>query len=313
MKEECVVGVYDSIERAERAVRILKLADFRPEQISIVASNRKAKPEVVEELKLGDDSVRDAAVGAGLGGILGILAGIGLAVSPIAGMIVFLIGPIGGAATGTVVGGLVGAMFGWGVRKDQIESYEQMVRAGKVLVIVNGNPLELVHAERILRETQVAEVNLHSREGSDAPEVYAADQWPLRMRPSKTSGAVASPESAPSVEKGSDLAFADARERFQRAARILTEEKGTIKERLLAAYASQLSLVNAKSDLPEELQNDFFKLKDAISDAEMPYGSGQRAAQKIEAMTEDEASAKADEILSIFKRLSEPAAQRTHS
>jgi hypothetical protein len=170
--EESVVGVYDSSPQAEQAVHILKQADFRASQISLVASSLKNQPALREELRTGDDSVRDAAIGAGLGGILGLLAGIGLAAIPVAGMIVFLIGPIGGAATGSIVGGLVGSMFGWGVHKDQLAHYEQLVREGKVLVVVNGgNPLELVHAERILRETDAVEVNLHARTGSDAPEV----------------------------------------------------------------------------------------------------------------------------------------------
>jgi hypothetical protein len=170
--EEFVVGVYASLPPAEQAVQILKRAEFRTDQISLVATSLKNQPLLQEELRTGDDSVRDAAVGAGLGGILGLLAGIGLAAFPVAGMIVFLVGPIGGAATGTIVGGLVGSMVGWGVHKDHLDHYEQLVREGKVLVVLNGNPLELAHAERILRETDALEVNLHARTGSDAPEVY---------------------------------------------------------------------------------------------------------------------------------------------
>jgi hypothetical protein len=171
--EECVVAVYGSSPQAEQAVRILKRAEFRTEQISLVASSLQNKPELREELRTGDDSVRDAAIGAGLGGILGLLAGIGLAAIPVAGLIVFLVGSIGGAATGSIVGGLVGSMVGWGVRKDQLVHYEQLVRDGKILLVVNGgNPLDLAHAERILRETDATEVNLHARTSSDAPEVY---------------------------------------------------------------------------------------------------------------------------------------------
>jgi hypothetical protein len=170
--EEFVVGVYDSLQPAEQAVRILKRAEFRTEKISLVATSLKNQPLLREELRTGDDSVRDAAVGAGLGGILGLLAGIGLAAFPVAGMIVFLVGPIGGAATGTIVGGLVGSMVGWGVHKDHLDHYEQLVREGKVLIVLNGNPIELAHAERILRETDALEVKLHARTGSEAPEVY---------------------------------------------------------------------------------------------------------------------------------------------
>ncbi len=174
MKDECVVGVYDSLPKAELAVRILKKAGFGGEKISVVASCRDLKPGLREELKIGDDSLRDAAIGVGLGGILGVLAGLGLAAFPLAGAMIFLVGPLAGAATGTVVGGLVGGMIGWGVRKDQIEHYEEAVRAGKPLVVVNGDPVETAHAEQILRETDALEVHLHARTESDSPEVRDA-------------------------------------------------------------------------------------------------------------------------------------------
>jgi hypothetical protein len=94
------------------------------------------------------------------------------------------------------------------------------------------------------------------------------------------------------------------RDRFERAVRILAAEKGRIKERLLIAYASQLSLINPPADVPDELLTDFYLLKKSLSDAEMPYGEGERAADKVKAMSEDEASAAAGEIVSFFLRLS---------
>jgi hypothetical protein len=101
------------------------------------------------------------------------------------------------------------------------------------------------------------------------------------------------------------------RERLEGAVRALAEEKGRIKERLLIAYASQLSLINPTSDVPDEFLADFYLLKKALSDAEMPYGEGERAADKIQAMTEDEASATAGEIVSFYHRFCEPALSRT--
>ncbi len=171
MYEECVVGVYDSLAHAEEAVRILHRADFPGRQISLVASHMPTKPELAAELKMGDDSVRDAAIGAGLGGVVGILAGIGAMVVAGAGIVVFLAGPIGVGALGTVVGAFLGGMSGWGVHHEHIQHYEELVKQGKVLVIANGNPLDLVHAERVLKETNVVEVNLHSRTSSEAAEV----------------------------------------------------------------------------------------------------------------------------------------------
>ena len=173
MHDECVVGVYDSLQKAEQAVQIMHQADFPTKQVSLVASCLANKPELVEEITMGDDSVRDAAIGAGLGGVLGVLVGIGAMVISGAGVVVFLAGPIGVAALGTMVGAFLGGMVGWGVHEQHIQHYEQCVKDGKVLVIANGNPLELVHAELILKETDVDEVHLHSRTSSEAPEVLA--------------------------------------------------------------------------------------------------------------------------------------------
>ena len=108
MNDECVVGVYDSLKKAEQAVRIMHQAGFPTKQVSLVASHLANKPELVEEITMGDDSVRDAAIGAGLGGILGVLAGIGAMVVSGAGIVVFLAGPIGVAALGTAVGAFLG-------------------------------------------------------------------------------------------------------------------------------------------------------------------------------------------------------------
>jgi hypothetical protein len=104
---------------------------------------------------------------------------------------------------------------------------------------------------------------------------------------------------------------ANCRDRFERAVRILAEEKGRIKERLLIAYASQLSVINPPADVPDELLTDFYLLKKALTDAEMPYGEGERAADKVKAMSEDEASSTAGEIVSFFLRLCGAETNRT--
>jgi hypothetical protein len=92
------------------------------------------------------------------------------------------------------------------------------------------------------------------------------------------------------------MSLEDGRKRFKRAAGILAEEKDRIKDRLLIAYASQLSLIDANEDLPHDLIDDFCTLRNALSDAEMAYGSGERAAEKIRAMDEEEASSWASKI-----------------
>jgi hypothetical protein len=100
------------------------------------------------------------------------------------------------------------------------------------------------------------------------------------------------------------MALNDGRERLTRAVGILADEKERIKQRLLTAYASQLSRVNAQEDLPPDLLEEFCQLRNAISDAEMPYGYGERAAKKIQSMNEEEASALARSIFKMFLKFS---------
>lgn len=93
-------------------------------------------------------------------------------------------------------------------------------------------------------------------------------------------------------------------ERCSRAVGVLADEKGRIKERLLIAYASQLSQIDVRKDLPEDSVGDFIMIRNALSDAEMPYGSGERAATKINTLNDDEASSFARKIFSLFLKLS---------
>jgi hypothetical protein len=170
MSEECVVAVYDSLQKAEQAVHILDRGDYPTGSISLVATDLGRQPDVIEDLEMGDDSVHDAAVGAGLGAILGVLAGIGVTVVSGLGL-VFLAGPLGGGIVGAATGAFLGGLRGWGVHHEHIHHYEKAVKEGKVILIAHGNPLQLVEAERMLRETYPRELHVHTRTDSEAPEV----------------------------------------------------------------------------------------------------------------------------------------------
>jgi hypothetical protein len=102
------------------------------------------------------------------------------------------------------------------------------------------------------------------------------------------------------------------RERFKKAVGILADEKDRIKERLLVAFASQLSGIDRKHDLPKSLLSEFDGVKFALSDADMPYGYGEHAAKKLHDMSEDEASELARTIFSIFIKLHELEPQSEH-
>jgi hypothetical protein len=169
MIDECVVAVFATLDKARDAVHHVTESGFPASQVSLVTVGLKDKPEAIEELKLGDDSLSDAAAAAGLGSVVGVLSG--LAVMALSGLgAVFLVGPVGGGIVGGLTGGYIGAMAGWGVHEHQIARYQRLVEQGKVMVIANGNPLELAHAYRLLQEAEPSEIHTYARMGDEAPE-----------------------------------------------------------------------------------------------------------------------------------------------
>jgi hypothetical protein len=170
MSEECVVGVYENLQQAQQAVHILDRGDFPTAQVSLVTKGIQEQPEAVEDLGLQDDSVRDLAVAAGLGSIIGVMAG--LVVTVVSGLgAIFLAGPIGGGMVGATAGAFLGGMSGWGVHRERIRHYEKLVKDGKVLVIAHGDPIQLVDAQRMMRETDPRELHVYAKTDSESPEV----------------------------------------------------------------------------------------------------------------------------------------------
>lgn len=170
MSDECVVGVFENVESADEALRTLGRSELPTEQLSLVSLAQMERPEILEELKIGDDSLHDAAVGAGLGGAIGLLGGtaIAFATGPLSAL--FIVGPLAGMFS-AATGAFLGSLAGWGVHQDHIRHYEHLVEQGKVLVIVHGDPVALARADRMLNETDAVEVHVHARTSAESPEV----------------------------------------------------------------------------------------------------------------------------------------------
>lgn len=162
MAEECVVAVYENTQQAKAAIDRLIASGFAQQYISLVTKSLQNETAAVKRaLELGDQAEKDAAIGAGIGSIIGLLGG--ATVVSMAGMGVVVAGPLG-AMAGAVVGGIIGAIRGWSVHKDHIPKYEEKVRAGKVLVLAHGNdPRAVAAAEKTLHATRPLEIHLHAK------------------------------------------------------------------------------------------------------------------------------------------------------
>lgn len=163
----CVVAVFKNAAEADTAVRDLASAGFGEQHVSVIRRQMDPDPKTAEEMRLGDDSLHDAAIGGAVGGAAG-AAGALIAATGI-GM-VLMTGPLM-AITGAIVGALLGAMRGWGVHETNLKLYEQEVARGKTLVVVSGDPTEVARAEQLLRLTKANDVHLHARTGDDSREI----------------------------------------------------------------------------------------------------------------------------------------------
>jgi len=129
-----VVGVYDTMNEAEDAVRALQDQGFSRDEISLVAKRSHSKDKTA-------DVAADAGLGAALGGIGGLLAGLAGASLPGIGAIVAggpVIALLGGMGIGAAAGGIIGVLVEAGVPREQADTYAESVRRGHVLVTLKA-------------------------------------------------------------------------------------------------------------------------------------------------------------------------------
>jgi hypothetical protein len=166
-----VIAVYDSIDEAERAVERLIEEGIPAESISIVGQGLQSEVKLHGFVTTGDVAKQGAGVGAAFGGLVGLLFGTAFFFIPGAGPLVVL-GPLVdtlvGAAEGALAGGLFGALFGAIVERQHIPKYEQYVKAGKYLVVAQGDPAVAERAHEVLAGTAAGDVETHTSEAAAA-------------------------------------------------------------------------------------------------------------------------------------------------
>ncbi|HJN08142.1 MAG TPA: hypothetical protein QF564_05575 [Pirellulaceae bacterium] len=197
---QCVVAIYKRLAAARDATRAIDRGGIPMKLVSLVSTSCRAEADadgqsyqsydhlpticprtcdgsiqcdwsgacVPKILQFGDNMEKDAALGAGVGGLAGLVTGAGVLTVANGESAVF-VAPIM-AATG-IVGALLGAMLGWGVHGEHLAWYEQKVRAGGALLLVHGDPLEVARANGILRDTHPAELHMHAETSADAYEL----------------------------------------------------------------------------------------------------------------------------------------------
>lgn len=159
-----VVGLFHNTEDAERAVADLMDSGFPKEKISLLTPNNHPEHIKIEGsgVEHGEDMAIGAVGGGLMGGMLGALVGMVVVAIPGIGPILAagpLAAAIGGAAgatlllggaAGAVGGGVLGALTWAGITKHEAQVYEEHIKEGGTLVLVQCSGHDRERATEIL-------------------------------------------------------------------------------------------------------------------------------------------------------------------
>ncbi|HEY8416697.1 MAG TPA: hypothetical protein VIK93_01535 [Limnochordales bacterium] len=162
------IGVFDSHDQAERAVRKLRESGFTEKEVSLVArghgdkGGRRGRGDMeAGDEGMGAQNVSDgAAWGGGIGALGGLLAGAGALAIPGIGPIVAA-GPLAAALSGAVAGGVAGSLLDMGIPEERGRQLEEEVKQGRLLCVVEADSDRVKEAAQILRETGARNVETH--------------------------------------------------------------------------------------------------------------------------------------------------------
>lgn len=206
MAGKTVVGVFDNMQSAREAVEEIHRLGLPTGKISLLANRDAAGARNTGRLTdadIGADVVADAGIGAALGSIGGLLLGFAAFAIPGIGPVVAagpLFTTLGGAGLGAVAGGIIGALNEAGVPREEARSYQDDVRAGCILLVVQTDEAAAERVREILDRNGLAQ----RAEDARAPDVNEEEavaenppEWLVRTEPTHDYRDPAEPGGAP--------------------------------------------------------------------------------------------------------------------
>lgn len=160
------IGVFSSQQEAERAVQTLHDEGFTEDEISVIArDDGQGRDQAGGQGQMSGDNMMDEASdgmawGTGIGAVGGLLASAGALAIPGIGPIL-AIGPLASTLTGAVAGGIGGGLLDMGIPEDRGRQFEEDVKQGRLLCIVEGDANRMNDAARIMREAGADSVETH--------------------------------------------------------------------------------------------------------------------------------------------------------
>jgi hypothetical protein len=163
--KNAVYGITNTSAQAETIVSRLQAAGFSNSEISVLFPDKKGTRDFAHEknTKAPEGATTGGVAGMGVGGALGLLAGIGALAIPGVGPFIAagpIMGALTGAAVGGATGGLIGALIGLGIPELEAKQYDGKIRAGNILISVHTNDGdERARAKDILEESGATDVS----------------------------------------------------------------------------------------------------------------------------------------------------------
>jgi hypothetical protein len=148
--DRTVVGVFHSLENAQKACEQLRNEGYSQDEISVIANQTGAdisggkamEAAVPQPTSASSEIATDAGIGAALGGVGGLLLGFAALAVPGVGPVLAagpIIAALGGAGVGAAAGGLIGALTERGVPEQDARYYAEGIRRGDILVTVHAS------------------------------------------------------------------------------------------------------------------------------------------------------------------------------
>ena len=162
-------AAFSDIAEAEDTVSRLIDGGVSAEKISVLAKDMQCEKHVHGFVTSCDVAKKTATGSAWLGGLFGVLAGAAFIWVPGAGPLVVagsltstLLGSVEGAVAAAAAGGVLGWLSALGIEKKHILKFEDHLKAGRYLIVVNGSLEDLQTADSILSDTENAGLHLHT-------------------------------------------------------------------------------------------------------------------------------------------------------
>jgi hypothetical protein len=171
---QAVYGIANTTQQANAIVERLQTTGFLNDDISVLFPDQEGSRDFAHEkhTKAPEGAATGGVAGMGVGGALGLLAGIGALAIPGVGPFIAagpIMGALSGAAVGGATGGLIGGLVGLGIPEFEAKQYEDKVRAGNILISVHAEDAKSRSRAKDILETAGAK-DISSSGESHAPK-----------------------------------------------------------------------------------------------------------------------------------------------